>query len=181
MGQIKLLPGLPLLQKTRLGWVVSGGCARPCGSALIASRVPSSASKENIFVANRVAAIQELTDVTAWRYVPTASNPADILSRGSLPSEPSESSLWAHGPAYLTEPERDWPTAVCPDKTIISHYHESDLHAGPRALLGASRSQYGPIGGRKTVTKAVNRCIRCFRIKPRLIEHIMADLSKERL
>jgi len=39
--------GLPLLQKTRLGWVVSGGCARPCGSALIASRVPSSASKEN--------------------------------------------------------------------------------------------------------------------------------------
>jgi len=41
VGQINLLPGLPLLQKTRLGWVVS------CGSALIASRVPSSASKEN--------------------------------------------------------------------------------------------------------------------------------------
>jgi len=47
VGQIKLLPGLPLLQKTLLGWVVSGDCARSCGSALIASRVPSSASKEN--------------------------------------------------------------------------------------------------------------------------------------
>ncbi|XP_044779823.1 uncharacterized protein LOC123327468 [Drosophila simulans] len=64
---------------------------------------------------------------------------------------------------------------------IISHYHESNLHAGPRALLGAIRSQYWPIGGRKTVTKAVNRCIRCFRSKPRLLEHIMADLPKERL
>jgi len=64
-------------------------------------------------------AIQELTDFTAWRYVPTALNPADILSRGSLPSELSESSLWAHGPAYLTEPERDWPTAVCPVKLVL--------------------------------------------------------------
>jgi len=50
VGQIRLLPGLPLLQKTRLGWVVSGGCARPCGSALIASRVPSSAKENSIDV-----------------------------------------------------------------------------------------------------------------------------------
>ena len=34
------------------------------------------------FVANRVNLIRELTDVSAWRYVDTANNPADITSRG---------------------------------------------------------------------------------------------------
>jgi len=29
--------------------------------------------------------------------------------------------------------------------------------------------------------KAVNKCIRCFRMKPRVVEHIMVDLPKERL
>jgi len=29
--------------------------------------------------------------------------------------------------------------------------------------------------------KAVNKCIRCFRMNPRVVEHIMADLPKERL
>ncbi|XP_043866487.1 uncharacterized protein LOC122757666 [Drosophila mojavensis] len=40
VGQIKLMPGLPLLQKTRLGWVVSGGEARNHNSVLIASKTP---------------------------------------------------------------------------------------------------------------------------------------------
>jgi len=29
--------------------------------------------------------------------------------------------------------------------------------------------------------KAVQKCIRCFRMKPRVVKHIMADLPKERL
>jgi len=29
--------------------------------------------------------------------------------------------------------------------------------------------------------KAENKCIRCFRMKPRVVEHIMADLPKKRL
>jgi len=29
--------------------------------------------------------------------------------------------------------------------------------------------------------KAVNKCIGCFRMKPRVVEHIMADLPKDRL
>ncbi|XP_041448448.1 uncharacterized protein LOC121404005 [Drosophila obscura] len=249
-----------------------------------------------------------------WHYVPTALNPADILSRGALPVELSESPLWAHGPPFLCGSSDDWPPTILPVKptlelrrkvllvkspyvdivseskyansfasmqrvfgyihkfvnrirhpgltvsdiehgtqllvrlvqrtelwedmktlrakgvvslssslvslnpfmdhfellrvdgrlknssldfdgrhpiilpsshpltfAIISHFHERNLHAGPRALLGLLRSQYWPIGGRKTVTKAVNKCVRCFRTKPRVLEHIMADLPKERL
>jgi len=40
----------------------------------------------NIFVANRVAAIQVLTVSVEWRYFPTSLNPADILSRGAFPT-----------------------------------------------------------------------------------------------
>jgi len=47
-------------------------------------------------------------------------------------------------------------------------------------LLGIIRSKYWPIGGKNNVTKAVNRCARCFRAKPCLVEYIMADLPKER-
>jgi len=60
-------------------------------------------------------------------------------------------------------------------------YHRKTLHAGPCSLLAQIRMQYWPIGGRKTVTSAVAKCIICFRAKPRLAEHIMTDLPKDRV
>jgi len=47
VGQIKLLPGL--IQKTRLGWVVSGGYGLSNGSSLISSQDVRLASRENSF------------------------------------------------------------------------------------------------------------------------------------
>ncbi|KAH8418893.1 hypothetical protein KR009_004600, partial [Drosophila setifemur] len=64
---------------------------------------------------------------------------------------------------------------------IIMHIHRKNLHAGPRALLANIRLQYWPIGGRKTVASAVSKCIVCFKAKPRLAEHMMADLPKDRV
>ncbi|XP_041451687.1 uncharacterized protein LOC121405147 [Drosophila obscura] len=55
-------------------------------------------AKFQVFVANRVATIQELTQGMEWRYVPTLLNPADMLSRGSLPCYLIQSELWFHGP-----------------------------------------------------------------------------------
>jgi len=53
-------------------------------SAVALSWIRDEPSRFNTFVANRVAAIQELTESVEWRYVPTSSNPADILSRGAV-------------------------------------------------------------------------------------------------
>ncbi|XP_041450115.1 uncharacterized protein LOC121404526 [Drosophila obscura] len=64
---------------------------------------------------------------------------------------------------------------------MISYYHQRNLHAGPRALLAKIRLEYWPIGGIKAVSKAVSKCVRCFRTRPRMVEHIMGDLPKERL
>ena len=60
------------------------------------------------FIANRVARIQELTDVT-WRHVRSADNPADVATRPVLPSELPANDLWFHGPPWLSLPPSQWP------------------------------------------------------------------------
>lgn len=67
----------------------------------------SSASKP--FVANRVAEITESFPATAWTYVPTSNNPADLLTRGISAQQLKSSELWAHGPPWLTSKDQ-WPT-----------------------------------------------------------------------
>jgi len=49
VGQIKLPPGLPLIQKTRLGWVVSGGYVLSNDSALMSCQDVLLFSRENSF------------------------------------------------------------------------------------------------------------------------------------
>lgn len=61
------------------------------------------------FVANRVASIQRNTDIKFWKYVNTKDNPADLLSRGVMPSTLVNNKLWLHGPDWLTKPEGEWP------------------------------------------------------------------------
>lgn len=66
------------------------------------------------FVANRVTSIQDNTDIKCWRYVNTKENPADLLSRGALPSELINNDLWLHGPKWLSRPELEWPKEKFP-------------------------------------------------------------------
>ncbi|XP_043064474.1 uncharacterized protein LOC122320346 [Drosophila ficusphila] len=66
-------------------------------------------------------------------------------------------------------------------QAIVAHFHHKFLHAGPQSLLAALRQRFWPIGGRKTVAAIVNKCIRCFRLKPRMMEHIMAPLPASRV
>ncbi|XP_036346924.1 uncharacterized protein LOC118756260 [Rhagoletis pomonella] len=64
---------------------------------------------------------------------------------------------------------------------IISSFHRKLLHAGPQSLLASIRLQYWPVGGRKTVNRVINKCIRCFHVKPKLMEHLMGNLPSERV
>ena len=64
------------------------------------------------YVANRVDTIQKVTKSlqATWHYCPTKSNPADLLTRSiSLRQFQQSSSLWSHGPTWLSSPE-DWPS-----------------------------------------------------------------------
>lgn len=61
------------------------------------------------FVANRVASIQQNSDVRVWRHVSTVDNPADLLTRGTTATELVNNRMWLHGPEWLKRPEKDWP------------------------------------------------------------------------
>lgn len=59
------------------------------------------------YVSNRVAAIQEKSDRTVWKYIGSKNNPADMASRGIKPSElvrnSERANLWWHGPTGIRE------------------------------------------------------------------------------
>lgn len=63
------------------------------------------------FVANRVADVQRKTDIKSWRYIRSADNPADLISRGMTSAEFSNSHLWRNGPEWLTQEQAKWPSA----------------------------------------------------------------------
>lgn len=65
-----------------------------------------------VFVANRIREIQEITENTkgVWNHVSTECNPADIISRGATPYELSHSELWWYGPKWLRENFDTWPS-----------------------------------------------------------------------
>lgn len=64
------------------------------------------------FVANRTAEIQKLTKISNWRHVPTADNPADVISRGIYGDEINNHKIWWNGPEFLRSPETEWPNRL---------------------------------------------------------------------
>ncbi|XP_029178148.1 uncharacterized protein LOC114945958 [Nylanderia fulva] len=70
--------------------------------------ISSPSRKWNAFVANRVGEIQCLTRRSSWRHVPSAHNPADILSRGVDLAGLMQSTIWWNGPAFLQLTEEHW-------------------------------------------------------------------------
>lgn len=64
------------------------------------------------FVANRVSFIQSSTSPDRWRYVPSASNPADCASRGVMPSDLAPHPLWFNGPEWLKKDASCWPEMI---------------------------------------------------------------------
>lgn len=78
-------------------------------SAVALSWIQSSPHRWKTFVATRVSRIQELWPPQNFRYVPSASNPADVASRGLLPQKLLECHIWKDGPVWLRAPEDVWP------------------------------------------------------------------------
>ncbi|XP_072389582.1 uncharacterized protein [Diabrotica undecimpunctata] len=72
-------------------------------SEIVLAWLRSHPSRWTQFVANRVAQILDNSPNAHWRHVRSKENPADILSRGMLPSELINSSLWFHGPSFLNQ------------------------------------------------------------------------------
>ncbi|XP_066141168.1 uncharacterized protein [Euwallacea fornicatus] len=77
-------------------------------STIVLCWIANEPKRWKTFTANRVAAIQSLTDIDDWHHVKSEENPADIISRGTSIREPANRQLWFHGPSFLVKPE-GWP------------------------------------------------------------------------
>ena len=78
-------------------------------SACVLGYISNESKRFHTFVANRVAAIQEVASSSQWRHVGTLQNPADDASRGLSAMALMDSSRWLRGPDFLWQPELAWP------------------------------------------------------------------------
>lgn len=61
------------------------------------------------YVAHRIADTKDLSKDCKWSHVPTKDNPADLASRGVMPSDIVGHKLWWHGPEWLLQSADQWP------------------------------------------------------------------------
>lgn len=73
------------------------------------------------FIANRVGKIQEEMNATQWQHVPGVENPADVASRGIMPSAIEDHPLWWTGPSWLQGDRDEWPEqhTLVVDETLL--------------------------------------------------------------
>lgn len=62
-----------------------------------------------MYVAQRVGEIQELTNISEWRYVPSKLNAADEATKRTKETDFSPSSRWINGPDFLQNYPCKWP------------------------------------------------------------------------
>ncbi|XP_063967618.1 uncharacterized protein LOC129271341 [Lytechinus pictus] len=75
------------------------------------------------FVANRVAKIREVTELSQWRHVNTKLNPADDGSRGLKAQDLITNPRWLSGPDFLKQEEENWPSSPA----ILGELKKDDL------------------------------------------------------
>ncbi|KAL4154334.1 hypothetical protein QTP88_000213 [Uroleucon formosanum] len=63
-----------------------------------------------VYVANRLARILDLTTSNQWFHVPTNHNPADLITRGVDAGSISSSQRWWTGPTWLSNERTVWPS-----------------------------------------------------------------------
>ena len=80
-------------------------------STTVLQWIHSSHRKQQVFVANRVPEILDTTDISQWKHVSGINNPADIGTR-AINVDELKRSEWLNGPAWLKQPESEWPEQV---------------------------------------------------------------------
>ncbi|KAF6203560.1 hypothetical protein GE061_001892 [Apolygus lucorum] len=80
-------------------------------STTVLSWINTPVHRLQTFVANRVQQINDKIDKSCWYHIRGVENPADIGSRGILPSDLQHHTLWWTGPSWCTQPIESWPVS----------------------------------------------------------------------
>ena len=122
-------------------------------STCVLKYIANESTRFQTFVANRVAKIQDATEVCQWRYVNTSSNPADDDSRGLTADELSENRRWLTGPDFLWKPREHWPS----QEQLKSEIPKSDPELKKATTLATSTTV--PTDD-KSLENSVDMCVR---------------------
>ena len=76
-------------------------------SKIVLGFIANSSKRFHIYVANRVQKIRDFSNPEQWNYVNTATNPADLVSRGCTGQDLLQSN-WFRGPDFLWENEIEY-------------------------------------------------------------------------
>ena len=76
-------------------------------SSITLSYINNSSRRFQVFVANRISRIHQLSQVDEWHYVSGKNNPADIISRGTT-IDKLDREFWFHGPKFLNDYKCSW-------------------------------------------------------------------------
>lgn len=78
-------------------------------SSTVLNWLQSDSCRYKVFVGTRVAEIQELSAPEAWRYIVSATKPADDITRGKTLAQLAGENHWKNGPPFLQLPAKHWP------------------------------------------------------------------------
>lgn len=108
-----------------------------CGSRNVLCWLRSDHRRYSQYVAARVSEILDTSDVTEWNWIKSEWNVADDGTKWTGQVQLKTSDRWFQGPAFLQQPEREWPASphsmetTCEEmkSNILAHVHSKDAKA----------------------------------------------------
>lgn len=111
------LLGARLYAKVLSSLTLPVSCRFWCDSTIVLSWLSTPTTQLTQFVRNRVNEINDITAESLWAYVPSQSNPADILTRPGK-ADLVSNAIWWSGPSFLEKGSELWPTMPNSGETI---------------------------------------------------------------
>ncbi|XP_063386121.1 uncharacterized protein LOC134672147 [Cydia fagiglandana] len=100
-----------------------------CDSACVLHWLRNDTRSYNIFIANRLGEIDELSRVNEWRYIPTKLNIADVATR-EVYDDSIFKNEWLYGPEFLHADESQWPSdTVSPEINELTLEYINIVHS----------------------------------------------------
>ena len=102
-------------------------------STIVLQYLRIEAKRFQIFVANRLAIIHDVSSSRHWHHIDSQSNPVDLASRGLLSIDSEKLRFWLDGPGFLKEEESKWPSlqleipSLCDDDLELKR-RKSEIH-----------------------------------------------------
>ena len=106
-----------------------------CDSTAVFNCIKNRTKRFPVFVANRLAIIEQGSDPNNWHYLPSKLNPADLPSRGVSASCIDQLNAWLRGPGFLQEPILDFSKFELPDKKLPEEFCFTDRQSMYASLM----------------------------------------------